>query len=72
MNSKIYKIQCYVVDIHGEYEENHVKFLIDQYSDLFAKHFKVESADIGEWHDEHPLNYINSPIEECEKYFKGV
>lgn len=70
MNSKIYKIQCYVVDVHGEYDENYVNWLIQRYSDLFTHHFKCESADIGEWHDHHPLNYLDCPIGECEKYFK--
>lgn len=68
--AKIYKISGYIVDVHDGYDEKYVKWLIEGFSDLSTKHFKVESADIGEWYDEHPLNYRNSDISECEKYFK--
>ena len=70
MKSKLYEIQGYVLDVHGDYDDDYVEYLIERYSDLSAAHFKVESADIGEWHDDHPLNYLNCPIEEYEKYFK--
>ena len=69
MTSKIYKVTGYVIDFRGEYDEDYVKLLIEESSDLFTKHFHVETADIGEWYDKHPLNYINSDISECEKYF---
>ena len=62
--AKIYKISGYVVDVHDECEDWYVKWLIERYSDLTVKHFKVESVDIGEWYDEHPLNYNNSDISE--------
>ena len=71
MNSKIYKVTGYVVDFRGEYDEDYIKLLIDQSSDLFTKHFQVKSADIGEWYDEHPLNYRNSDVSKCEKYFSN-
>ena len=70
MESKIYKISAYILDIHGEYGEDYVRWLLKESSDLIAKHIKIESADIGEWYDEHPLNYCNSDISECKKYFK--
>lgn len=31
---------------------------------------KVTEKDIGEWDDENPLNYIDCPESEFEKYFK--
>ena len=70
--AKIYKISGYIIEIHDEYNEDSIEFLIEQYSDLFTKHFQVESVDIGEWYDEHPLNYRNSDISECEKYFTSA
>lgn len=68
--AKIHKIQGYIVDIHDEYSKADIEWVIRQYTDLFTKHFKIESADVGKWYDEHPLNYINCKEEECEKYFK--
>lgn len=70
MESKIYKISAYLVDVNGDYGEDYISWLLQSYSDLTAKHLKIESADIGEWDDDHPLNYRNSDILECEKYFK--
>ena len=67
--AKIYKVTGYVVDFRDEYDEDYIQLLIEQSSDLFTRHFHVDSADIGEWYDEHPLNYCNSDISECEKYF---
>ena len=60
--AKIYKISGYIVDANDDFNE-------DDY-DISINKFKAESADIGEWYDEHPLNYINCPIEEYEKYFR--
>ena len=70
--AKIYKVTGYVVDFRGEYDEDYIQLLIEQSSDLFIKHFQADSADIGEWHDEHPLNYRNSDVLECEKYFTSA
>ena len=66
--AKIYKISGYVIDVNDEWNENELRWFLE--NDVTIKHFKAEDADLGEWYDEHPLNYCNSPIEECEKYFK--
>lgn len=66
--AKIYKISGYVIDVNDEWNENELRWLLE--NDVTIKHFKAEDADLGEWYDEHPLNYCNSPIKECEKYFK--
>ena len=66
--AKIYKISGYVIDVNDEWNENELRWLLE--NDVIIKHFKAKDADIGEWYDENPLNYINCPIEECEKYFK--
>ena len=66
--AKIYKISGYVIDVNDEWNENELRWLLE--NDVTIKHFKAEDVDIGEWYDGHPLNYCNSPIEDCEKYFK--
>ena len=68
--AKIYKIQGYIIDIHEEFSDEEFKCIISNYSDYIMRYFKSESADIGKWYDEHPLNYRNSDISVCEKYFE--
>jgi len=38
--------------------------------ELLVDHIHLTSADVGEWHDDHPLNYMDCPEAEYEKYFK--
>lgn len=66
----IYKVQGYIVDLEDTFQCQDLEYAITRYYDCFTKHFSVKSADIGEWYDKHPLNYINCDITECEKYFK--
>ena len=68
--AKIYKISGYILDVGGDYDEDHVEWLIGRYSDLVVRDLQVESVDIGEWDDDHPLNRWDCPVSECEKYFK--
>lgn len=66
--AKIYKISGYIIDIHDDFNENDIRWLLERY-DVSIKHFQANEADIGEWYDNHPLNYYDSDISECEKYF---
>jgi hypothetical protein len=68
--AKVYKFSGYVVDVNEEYSESELKYVLEG-NDLTIRHFKVDSADLGEWYDEHPLNYCKCNIAEFEKYFKG-
>ena len=72
--AKIFKISAYIVDYLDEFDDNQrvADYLeyITQNDDIILKHPQIESADIGEWHDDHPLNWRCCPKEECEKYFK--
>ena len=36
---------------------------------MLPRQLHVESADIGVWEDENPLNYHNCDLAECEKWF---
>lgn len=70
--AKIYKIQAYLVDGSGEFDTSSLKdcIIYCTQNDLNLEHIKIESADIGEWHDDHPLNYFDCPKAEFKKYFK--
>ncbi len=71
--AKLFKIQAYIVDPADEfysdaYLKNHLIYCAQ--NDLNLDHLKIQSADLGEWDDDHPLNYIDCPEAEYEKYFK--
>ena len=67
--AKIYKFSGYIVDVNDEYRESELQYILEG-NDMSIRHFLVNSADIGEWHDDHPLNYYKCNISEFEKYFK--
>ena len=69
--SKLFKITTYVVDAADEFAtddrlEDCIIYCTQ--NDLSLRHTSIESADIGEWDDDHPLNYIDCPKAEFEKY----
>lgn len=68
--AKIFKIEGYYVDPNGDWSAEWLKTELEENLDLVGKHIKVYERDIGEWEDDIPINYINSPESECEKYFK--
>ena len=72
--AKVFKISTYVVDYNDEFNNNEsfMNYLeyITQHDGIFFSHSQIASADIGEWHDDHPLNWRCCPKEEYEKYFK--
>lgn len=71
--AKLFKIEAYVVDGYEEFttEDRLEDCLIWRtQNDLNLRHLKIDSADIGEWDDEHPLNYVDCPKAEFKKYFK--
>lgn len=67
--AKIYKFSGYIVDVNEEYNENELKYILEG-NDLTIRHFKYDSADIGEWQDDNPLNYYKCDVSEFEKYFE--
>ena len=71
--AKLFKITTYVVDPVDEFTtddrlEDCIIYCTQ--NDLNLRHTGIESVDIGEWDDDHPLNYIDCPKAEFEKYFK--
>ena len=71
--AKLFKIQAYIVDVNDEfYTDDRLEDCLIYYTqnDLNLDHLKIQSIDLGEWHDDHPLNYMDCPEAEYEKYFK--
>jgi hypothetical protein len=68
---RAYKLTVYVIDFDGVGE--HIPEVIE--NQKYPNHCispsvaKVESADIGTWHDEHPLNHGDTAPEEWQRLF---
>lgn len=70
---KLFKISAYIVDYNDEYEtEDRLEdcLIWCTQNDLDLRHLKIDAANIGEWDDDHSLNYIDCPESEFKKYFK--
>lgn len=70
--AKLFKISAYLVDFNDTFDESNLEdyliWRLQKYLDI--DHIHLSSADIGEWHDDHPINNYNCPEAEYEKYFK--
>ena len=69
--AKIFKISGYLIDANGDCTADDIEVYLDSFDYAFTQHIKAEERDIGEWYDDHPLNYYFISKEECEKYFKS-
>lgn len=68
--ASLHKISGYLLDIYDVYSKNELEEYIRTWTELTPLHFHSESADIGLFEDDNPLNEINCDLAECEKYFK--
>lgn len=71
--AKLFKISAYIIDANDEFctEDRLADCLVyDTQNHFSLDHLKIQSTDLGEWYDEHPLNYIDCSETEYEKYFK--
>lgn len=58
MNAKAYKLEVYVLDVHGHSKKDDILMMIDNsdYHDLHMRVINCQVRDAGKWHDDHPLN----------------
>lgn len=70
--AKLYKIETYLLDYNNDFRDSEIlkNYLDYRMNYGFLNHIKIDVADIGEWDDDHPLNIVDCPEEEYEKYFK--
>lgn len=70
--AKLFKLTAYLVDPNDTFDESNLEdyliWRLQKYLDI--DHIHLSSVDIGEWHDDHPINNYNCPEAEYEKYFK--
>lgn len=64
----LHKLEVYVFDYEGAGLENIISN-IEGHRHLFALVKQSESADIGQWSDDHILNKAGTPVEVFRSYF---
>ncbi len=68
--AKLFKIQAYIVDPNGGFNKYNLADTIEYGPyDIHLRHISIDETDLGEWDDDHPLNCIDCPEAEYEKYF---
>lgn len=65
---KAYRIEVLVIDHENVGEEN-IRSTIENVRYINANVKSVESADIGDWDDDHPLNNRKTADEEYKRLF---
>lgn len=68
--AKIFKFSGYVVAPDDDFNYDDLEDFLSSCPDAIVKHINIAERDVGEWDDDNPLNYLDCPVEECEKYFK--
>jgi hypothetical protein len=71
--AKLFKISAYIVDYNDEFETSSdlKDYLIWRTQNhITLNHISIQTADIGEWDDDHPLNRCACPKSEHDKYFE--
>ena len=66
---KAYKVEVLVLDFDGYGDDSIVVELED--NNFSTRVMKIESADIGDWSDEHPLNYQKTSLQKYEELFQN-
>ena len=67
--ARVHKISGYLVDPNGEYTRDDIEVAMERVLDAPFQQLHIDTADIGEWEDDNPLNYSNCDLAECEKWF---
>lgn len=70
---KAYKVELLIIDF-DEVGESGIKSLLEDTSFpnrcINPSVMDMQSRDIGEWHDNHPLNFTTTSKSEFERLFK--
>lgn len=65
---KVFKLEITVIDFEN-YGQEEIKNIIESVKYLQPSVLSVDVADIGEWHDGHPLNKHSTHSQECKRLF---
>lgn len=66
---KAYKVELLVID-HDDVGEGEITFFLEDVKYIYPKVMSIQSKDIGEWDDDHPLNQRDQYRQFYEELFK--
>ena len=66
---KMYKVELYILDFEDSGAQDYVATIAQELNTI-TKVGEIKTADIGEFNDDHELNFIKTDIETFRKYFK--
>jgi hypothetical protein len=69
MKAKAYKIEVLVVDFE-ETSQEEIIYFIERIKYIDPKVMDIQSKEIGEWDDEHPLNKLDTMKQTYEEMFE--
>lgn len=68
--AKIFKLSCYIIDTDNELTKEELEILLRNYlDDYIVQNINTEKRVIENWYDDIPVNALDCPVEEFEKYF---
>lgn len=70
--AKIFRFSGYLIDPNGSCDEDDIELSVTEKLGMLSQQLHIESADIGEWDDNNPLNYENCDLKYCTQYFKLI
>jgi endonuclease YncB( thermonuclease family) len=66
---RVYRAEVMVVDFE-DYGEEHIKACLEiRHGEILPEVMSMQSRDIGEWSDDHPLNFIGKDKVEFNRLF---
>ena len=68
MKAKAYKIELLVVDFENT-PEDEITYLLENVRHLYPSVMSIQSKDIDDWDDDHPLNKFDTMKQTCEEMF---
>lgn len=73
---KLIKLEVYIIDYDEDVNGKEAKEVIEEqrYPNhcIHPRVLEYEETDIGEWHDDHPLNMTSADVNLFRSYFKKV
>lgn len=69
MKAKAYKIELLVVD-HENMKQEDIIYFIENVRYVYPTVLSVQSKEIDDWGDEHPLNKLDTMKQTCEEMFE--
>lgn len=68
MKAKAYKIELLVVD-HESMKQEDIIYFVENIKYLCSNVLSIQSKEIDDWDDDHPLNKLDTMKQTCKEMF---